>query len=68
MSSTTAVNGVAPTAESVAAGTYRLTAEVWVVVRAQDAPESPARALRDLLVGLVGQRLVARSGYVPVAP
>jgi len=62
-----AVNGVAPSAESVAARTYPLTAEVWVVVRAQDAPESPAKRLRDVLVGPVGQSLVARSGYVPMA-
>jgi ABC-type phosphate transport system substrate-binding protein len=59
-----AIDGVAPTDETIAAGTYRLREPVYAVIR-QDAPP-PVAALHDWLSSADGQRLVAESGYLPV--
>lgn len=60
-----AVEGVMPTEETIRARTYPLTTEVYVVVRADLAPESAAYRLRDWLLSAEGQAVVAESGYVP---
>jgi len=61
-----AVDGVAPTSETIGKGTYPLTTEVYIVIR-EDTPEnSTARLFRDWLLTEVGQEVVAGSGYVPL--
>jgi phosphate transport system substrate-binding protein len=62
-----AIEGVPPTSETIADGSYPLITEVYVVVRADMAEDSPAVLLRDWLLGETGQALIAESGYVPVA-
>lgn len=62
-----AVDGVAPTATTIGARRYPFTAPVLAVVRADLAPTTLAYQLRDWLLTADGQRVVARSGYVPVA-
>jgi ABC-type phosphate transport system substrate-binding protein len=59
-----AIDGVAPTDETIATGTYRLREPVYAVIR-QDAPP-PVVALHDWLSSADGQRLVVESGYLPV--
>jgi phosphate transport system substrate-binding protein len=59
-----AVEDVEPTSETIAAGSYPLTTEVYVVMR--KAPQVPALAqkLRDWLLTDDGQLAVEASGYV----
>lgn len=62
------VNGVPPTAETIAARQYPLYAEVYAIIR-QDAPANgSARAFRDWLLSDEGQKVVTDSGYVPIRP
>jgi ABC-type phosphate transport system substrate-binding protein len=61
-----AVDGVAPTDETIASGAYRLREPVYAVVRG-DAPAAVA-GLPDWLLGADGQRLVVESRYVPLRP
>ncbi len=60
------VNGVAPTPESIADGSYPLTAEVYVVVRKATPSKNLAWTLRDWLLTVEGQQAVSASGYVPL--
>lgn len=59
-----AVDGVLPTAESIASGEYPLVAEVFAVTRA-DVGRS-GRAFFDWLLTEAGQGAVAATGYVPL--
>jgi phosphate transport system substrate-binding protein len=61
-----AVEGVAPTSESIARRAYPLTTEVYAAVRQGTPASSPAVLLRDWLLTPDGQAAVAASGYVPV--
>lgn len=60
-----AIDGVEPTAQTIASGKYSLTADVYVVIRKDAAADSPARRLRDWLLTADGQALVAATEYVP---
>jgi phosphate transport system substrate-binding protein len=60
-----AVNGIVPSAETIASGEYPLTTEVYVVTRGDLDPDSPAARLREWLLTEDGQRVVEDSGYVP---
>lgn len=61
-----AVEGVLPTYETIADGSYPFVTEVYVVVRGDADPESTAIQLRNWLLTPEGQKIVAESGYVPV--
>jgi phosphate transport system substrate-binding protein len=63
-----AVEGIAPSADTIASGDYPLATEVFVVSRKDLDAESPAARLRDWLLTEDGQKLVADSGYVPIVP
>jgi phosphate transport system substrate-binding protein len=60
-----AIDGVKPTARTIATRAYPLTAEVFVVLRKGMPRESPAALLRDWLQTAEGQAAVQESGYVP---
>jgi phosphate transport system substrate-binding protein len=60
------IDGVAPTAETIAARSYTLTTEVYAVVREGLPATAPAVTLRDWLLTDAGQTAVAASGYVPL--
>lgn len=60
-----AIDGITPTDETIAKGAYRLREPVYAVIR-QDAPPA-VTALHDWLSSPDGQRLVAESGYLPIA-
>jgi phosphate transport system substrate-binding protein len=61
-----AIEGVTPTSETIADGSYPLVTEVYAVVRADMPEDSPAVILRDWLLTGEGQAVVAESGYVPI--
>jgi ABC-type phosphate transport system substrate-binding protein len=61
-----AVDGIAPTAQSISDGTYPLATEVYVAILSDEPPESRATQLRDWLLTDDGQKAVAKSGYVPL--
>ena len=61
-----AIEGVLPTAETIASGAYPLTTEVYVVIRKDQDKESLPYALRDWYLSKEGQDLVRDCGYVPM--
>ena len=62
-----AVDGIAPTREHIADGTYPFTVPLYAVVR--DEPAGPhTQLVLDWLTGPEGQALVAKVGYVPWGP
>lgn len=60
------VEGVLPTAASIASGEYPLVTEVYAVVRSGET--GSARAFFDWLTTDEGQQAVAATGYVPLPP
>lgn len=61
-----AVNGILPTAETIASRRYPLTTEVYVVTLKGIPEDDPAAILRDWLLSEEGQKLVERTHYVPI--
>lgn len=62
------LEGVTPSAQTIADRSYPLVAAVQLVTRRGLAPTSPTARLRDWLLSPDGQQLVADSGYVPLKP
>ena len=60
------VNGVAPSTESIRNGSYPLTNEFYVVIRASEPEDSPVRQMRDWLLTEEGGRLLTEAGYVSI--
>ena len=60
------VDGVYPTFETIADGSYPLVTEVYVVIRKGMPPDSMAVYLRNWLLTEEGQGVVLDSGYVPI--
>ena len=58
------INGVSPTKENIANGTYPLTGQFYAVTRA-DADEN-VKAFLEWMQGPEGQELVERTGYTPL--
>jgi len=58
--------GIDATSASIAARTYPLTTETYVVTRTDLDPTGRARRLRDWLLGPEGQQVVKMTGYVPI--
>ena len=61
-----AIDGIAPTQENVSNGSYPFSLPLVMVNCRPLSPESSA--LRDWIVGLEGQKLIAKSGYAPLPP
>ena len=59
------VEGIMPTTDTIANGSYPYVTDVYVVVRGDAAPDSTAIQLRNWLLTPAGQDVVADSGYVP---
>jgi phosphate transport system substrate-binding protein len=62
------VNGVTPSAETIASGEYPFGAPVLAVIRSDLDPGSLAHRLHDWLLTTYGQNVVGYSGYVPLLP
>jgi len=61
-----AVNGIKPTAATIADRSYPFITDVYAVIRKNTPPASSAVRLRDWLLTPEGQALVKESGYVPL--
>lgn len=62
-----AVDGVLPTAETIADGSYPLADYNYLVLRSDEPKDSPARRLAEFMVSDAGQQAVADSGFLPLA-
>lgn len=62
---TIAIDGVEPTAETIASGKYPLVADVFAAYRAGEAADSPAMKMLNWLISEEGQAVIKESGYVP---
>lgn len=59
------VNGVAPSFETLADGTYPLLGYNYAVFSAKEAENSPVRTLVKWIQSDAGQQVVANAGYIP---
>ncbi|MFA9379939.1 MAG: PstS family phosphate ABC transporter substrate-binding protein [Acetanaerobacterium sp.] len=62
-----AVDGVEPSASAIGDGSYPLVNDFYVVIRADEPQDSPARLLRDWLLTNAGRLALEAAGYVPAA-
>lgn len=62
-----AVDGVAPSDETIADGSYPLLNEYYVVIRADESTDSPARKLRDWIISDEGKAALVKAGYIPLS-
>lgn len=61
-----AVDGVQPSDETIADGSYPLLNEYYVVIRADEPEDSPARLLRDWILSDEGSAAIVKAGYIPM--
>ena len=61
-----AVNGVQPTPETIADGSYPLVTRVYAAIRADAPADADVRKVLAWIRSPAGQRTVAESGYVPL--
>lgn len=62
-----AIDGIAPSSETIRAGSYPFVTEVYAVTRADMPAGSTALQLRDWLLAPAGQAVIEQSGYVGLA-
>ena len=62
-----AVDGVYPTDETIADGSYPLAGYNYAVVRADEAPDSPARRMAEFMLSKTGQDCVSNAGFGPLS-
>jgi phosphate transport system substrate-binding protein len=60
------VEGVVPTSDNIADGSYPLTTEVYAVIREKMSPDHTSVLLRNWLLSVEGQAVTKDSGYVPI--
>jgi phosphate transport system substrate-binding protein len=61
-----AVNGVAPSAETIRSREYPFINDSYAVIKAGLPDDAPAKVLYNWLLSAEGQRLVAHEGYVSI--
>ena len=61
------VNGVYPTDDTIADGTYPLAGYNYVVLRADQPEGSPARRMAEFMLSQAGQQCVSNAGFGPLA-
>lgn len=62
-----AVDGVLPSDEAIAAGSYPLAGYNYVVFRADEPEDSPARRLAAFMLSAAGQDCVRNAGFGPLS-
>ena len=60
------VDGVQPSDETIADGSYPLLNEYYLVIRADAAEDSPERLLRDWILSDEGRAAIIKAGYIPL--
>ena len=61
-----AVDGVAPSIETIKDGTYPIFTNGFIVLRADEPEDSPASRWVDAVLGKRGSAIIEAKGYVPV--
>ncbi|MDR2513994.1 MAG: substrate-binding domain-containing protein [Christensenellaceae bacterium] len=61
-----AVNGAAPSAQSIADASYPFLNEFYVAIRGEDSTNGPAAPLFEAITGETGKKIIEGMGYVPV--
>ena len=61
-----AVDGVEPSDETIADGSYPLLNEYYLVIRADEPEDSPARQLRNWILTDEGRAAIIEAGYIPM--
>ncbi|GIW76122.1 MAG: hypothetical protein KatS3mg104_1185 [Phycisphaerae bacterium] len=61
-----AIEGVLPEPSRVASGEYPLTTPIYLVTRTNLDPGSRLVALRQWLLAMPGQKVIAEAGYMPI--
>lgn len=59
------INGVAPTTETIADGTYPVSGNLYAVYRKGETNENVYKAV-DFMLSPEGQKIVEKSGYIPL--
>ena len=59
------INGVAPTTETIADGTYPISGNLYAVYRKGETNENVYKAV-DFMLSPEGQKIVEKSGYIPI--
>ena len=62
-----AVDGVLPTEETIADGSYPLAGYNYLVFRADEPEGSPVRRLAEFMLSEAGQTLVSNAGFGPLS-
>ncbi|MBQ6999240.1 MAG: substrate-binding domain-containing protein [Clostridia bacterium] len=57
------IDGVAPTDETIADGTYSLSNNTYVVIRKDTPEDAPARKMAEFMLTEIGQECVQQAGY-----
>lgn len=60
------VDGVMPSDETIADGSYPLLNEYYLAVRAGEDPESPTMRLHDWILSADGKQAMKDAGYIPL--
>ena len=60
-----AVDGVQPSDETIADGSYPLLNEYYLVIRADEPEDSPTRQLRNWILTDEGRAAIIEAGYIP---
>lgn len=61
------VDGVKPSDETIADGSYPLLNEYYVAIRADEPEDSPARVLMNWILSEEGNAAMVKAGYIPIA-
>ena len=61
-----AVDGVMPSDETIADGSYPLLNEYYLAVRADEDPDSPTMKLREWILSDAGTQAIKDAGYIPL--
>ena len=63
-----AIDGVVPTDETIANGSYPLSNNTYIVLRKDTPADAPARRLAAFMLTEAGQQCVENAGYGPLLP
>lgn len=61
-----AIDGVYPTDETIADGSYPLSNNTYIVIRSDEEENSPARRMAEFMLSDKGQQCVVEAGYGPL--
>ena len=59
------INGIAPTAETIADGSYPVAGNIYAIYRKGETNENVQKAI-DFMLSPEGQKIVEQSGYIPL--